>query len=115
MEKESIKPKKKTGKKESEKVGRVVQVIGPVVDVEFKGQDLPEIFNALHITSEGFETPTPVDIIVETEQHLGEDKVRCVSMHPTDGLARGMKAVDLDGPIQVPVGEELLGLSLIHI
>ncbi|MEE8605452.1 MAG: F0F1 ATP synthase subunit beta [Candidatus Aminicenantaceae bacterium] len=109
MEKESIKPKKKTGKKESEKVGRVVQVIGPVVDVEFKGQDLPEIFNALHITSEGFETPTPVDIIVETEQHLGEDKVRCVSMHPTDGLARGMKAVDLDGPIQVPVGEEMLG------
>jgi F-type H+-transporting ATPase subunit beta len=109
MEKESIKSKKKTGKKESEKVGRVVQVIGPVVDVEFKGQDLPEIFNALHITSEGFETPTPVDIIVETEQHLGEDKVRCVSMHPTDGLARGMKAVDLDGPIQVPVGEELLG------
>jgi F-type H+-transporting ATPase subunit beta len=109
MEKESIKSKKKTGKKESEKAGRVVQVIGPVVDVEFKGQDLPEIFNALRITSEGFETPIPVDIIVETEQHLGEDKVRCVSMHPTDGLARGMKAVDLDGPIQVPVGVEMLG------
>jgi F-type H+-transporting ATPase subunit beta len=109
MEKESIKPKKKTGKKESEKAGRVIQVIGPVVDVEFKGQDLPEIYNALRITSEGFETPIPVDIIVETEQHLGEDKVRCVSMHPTDGLARGMKAVDLDGPIQVPVGVEMLG------
>ena len=109
MEKQSIKPEKKTGKKGSEKAGRVVQVIGPVVDVEFKRQDLPEIFNALHITSEGFETPTPVDIIVETELHLGEDKVRCVSMHPTDGLARGMKAVDLDGPIQVPVGEETLG------
>jgi len=109
MEKESIKPKKKAGKKESERTGRVVQVIGPVVDVEFKGQDLPEIFNALRITSEGFDTPTPVDIIVETEQHLGEDKVRCVSMHPTDGLARGMKAVDLNGPIQVPVGEETLG------
>ncbi|UCE43043.1 MAG: F0F1 ATP synthase subunit beta [Candidatus Aminicenantes bacterium] len=108
MEKESKKPKKGE-KNRTEKAGRVVQVIGPVVDVEFKGQDLPEIFNALRVTSEGFETPTPVDIIVETEQHLGEDKVRCVSMHPTDGLARGMKAVDLGGPIQVPVGEETLG------
>jgi len=109
MEKESKKPKKETNEKRSENIGRVVQVIGPVVDVEFKGQNLPEIFNAIRITSEGFDTPTPVDIIVEAEQHLGEDKVRCVSMHPTDGLARGMKAVDLDGPIQVPVGVETLG------
>jgi F-type H+-transporting ATPase subunit beta len=109
MEKESKKSKTETTEKKPEKAGRVVQVIGPVVDVEFKGQELPEIFNALRITSEGFETPTPVDIIVETEQHLGEDKVRCVSMHPTDGLARGMKAIDLGGPIQVPVGEETLG------
>jgi F-type H+-transporting ATPase subunit beta len=89
--------------------GRVVQIIGPVVDVEFKDTDLPEIYNAIRITSEGFETLTPVDIIVEVEQHLGEDKVRCVSMHPTDGLARGMKAVDLEGPITVPVGEATLG------
>jgi len=98
--------------KKSEKVGRVVQVIGPVVDVEFRGIELPEIYNALRITSEGFDTPAPVDIIVEAEQHLGEDKVRCVSMHPTDGLARGMKVIDLDGPIQVPVGEETLGRML---
>ncbi|MDH4217843.1 MAG: F0F1 ATP synthase subunit beta [Candidatus Aminicenantes bacterium] len=96
-------------KKKSERVGSVVQIIGPVVDVEFKGLDLPEIYNALRITSDGFDTPTPVDIIVEAEQHLGEDKVRCVSMHPTDGLARGMKVIDLNGPIQVPVGEETLG------
>jgi F-type H+-transporting ATPase subunit beta len=109
MEKEAKKPKKEAKDKKSEIIGRVVQVIGPVVDVEFKGQDLPEIFNAIRITSEGFDTPTPVDIIVEAEQHLGEDKVRCVSMHPTDGLARGMRAIDLDGPIQVPVGEETLG------
>jgi F-type H+-transporting ATPase subunit beta len=109
MEKESPAVEKKAGKKEPAKEGRVVQVIGPVVDVEFKGQNLPEIFNALRITSEGFDTPTPVDIIVEAEQHLGEDKVRCVSMHPTDGLARGMKVTDLGGPIQVPVGEETLG------
>ena len=89
--------------------GRVVQVIGPVVDIEFKNCQLPEIYDAVRITSEGFDTLTPVDIIVEAEQHIGEDKVRCVSMHPTDGLARGMKAIHLGGPIQVPVGEETLG------
>jgi len=91
------------------RTGRVVQVIGPVVDVEFKDNFLPKIYNAIRITSEGFETPTPIDIIVEAEQHLGEDRVRCISMHPTDGLARGMAAVDLDGPITVPVGEATLG------
>lgn len=92
-----------------ERVGRVVQVIGPVVDVEFKDVELPEIYNAIRITSEGFDTPAPIEIIVEAEQHLGEDRVRCVSMHPTDGLSRGMKAIDLDTPIQVPVGEATLG------
>jgi F-type H+-transporting ATPase subunit beta len=89
--------------------GVVVQVIGPVVDVAFKGQALPEIYSALRITSEGFETPTPIDIVVEVEQHIGEDTVRCVSMHPTDGLARGMKAHDTGGPIEVPVGPGVLG------
>jgi F-type H+-transporting ATPase subunit beta len=108
MENKSKKPKKDK-QIESESVGRVVQVIGPVVDVEFKGQNLPEIFNAIRITSEGFDTETPVNIIVEVEQHMGEDKVRCVSMHPTDGLSRGMKAIDQKGPIQVPVGVETLG------
>lgn len=102
-------PKKASKPETRAKTGRVVQVIGPVVDVEFKDVELPEIFNAINITSEGFDTPTPLDIIVEVEQHLGEDKVRCVSMHPTDGLARGMKAVDLDSPIMVPVGEGTLG------
>lgn len=101
-----------TDEKKYERVGRVVQVIGPVVDVEFKEMKLPEIYNAIRISSEGFETPTPVDIIVEVEQHIGEDKVRCVSMHPTDGLARGMKAIDQEGPIEVPVGEETLGRVL---
>ncbi len=84
-------------------VGKVVQVIGPVVDVSFQGMELPEIYTAIRITSEGFETPIPVNIVVEVELHLGEDIVRCVSMHPTDGLARGMKAIDLGGPIEVPV------------
>lgn len=98
----------KKGKK-AERIGKVVQVIGAVVDVEFRNIELPEIYNAIRITSEGYKTPVPVDIICEVEQHIGEDRVRCVSMHPTDGLARGMKAVDLEGPIQVPVGEETLG------
>jgi F-type H+-transporting ATPase subunit beta len=96
-------------RKKEERTGKVVQVIGAVLDVEFKNKELPKIYNAIRITSEGYKTPVPVDIICEVEQHLGEDKVRCVSMHPTDGLARGMKAVDLEGPIQVPVGEETLG------
>src|SRR4030042_1806049 len=91
------------------KVGRVVEIIGPVVDVEFKDKELPKIYNAIRITSEGFETPFPVDIIVEVEHHLGEGRARCVSMHPTDGLSRGMKAINLDGPITVPVGEATLG------
>jgi len=101
-----------TDEKKYKRVGRVVQVIGPVVDVEFKEMQLPEIYNAIRITSEGFETSMPVDIIAEVEQHIGEDKVRCVSMHPTDGLARGMKAIDQEGPIEVPVGEETLGRLL---
>jgi F-type H+-transporting ATPase subunit beta len=98
----------KKGKK-AERIGKVVQVIGAVVDVEFRNMELPEIYNAIRITSEGYKTPVPVDIICEVEQHIGEGRVRCVSMHPTDGLARGMKAVDLENPIQVPVGEETLG------
>jgi F-type H+-transporting ATPase subunit beta len=93
----------------AERAGVVTQVIGPVVDVAFRGQALPEIYTALRITSEGFATEAPVDIIVEVEQHLGEDTVRCVAMHPTDGLARGMKAFDTGGPITVPVGVEVLG------
>jgi len=96
-------------KKKEERVGKVVQIIGAVVDVEFRNMELPEIYNAIRITSGGYKTPVPVDIICEVELHLGEDRVRCISMHPTDGLARGMKAVDLEGPIQVPVGEETLG------
>ncbi len=98
------KAKEKTGR-----IGRVVQVIGPVVDVEFKDVELPVIYSAIRITSKGFDNTTPINIIVEVEQHLGEDRVRCVSMHPTEGLSRGMKAVDLESPIQVPVGEATLG------
>ena len=98
-----------TNPKNDDRMGRVVQVIGPVVDVEFKDKSLPKIYNAIRITSEGFDTSEPISIIVEAEQHLGENRVRCVSMHPTDGLSRGMPAEDMDGPITVPVGEATLG------
>lgn len=93
-------------------VGRVVEVIGPVVDVEFQEGHLPLIHNAVHITSEGFDVPEPLDIVAEVEQHLGEGRVRCVAMKPTEGLVRGMKAEDLGQPIEVPVGRATLGRVL---
>jgi F-type H+/Na+-transporting ATPase subunit beta len=93
-------------------VGHVVQVIGPVVDVEFHPKELPQIFNALRITSEGFQTEQPVEIICEVQQHLGEGRVRCVAFEPTDGLVRGMKAYDEGGPVTVPVGRATLGRVL---
>ena len=97
---------------ENSKTGRVVEVIGPVVDVQFAEGHLPPIYNAVQITSEGFDTPDPLDIIVEVQQHLGEDRVRCVAMKPTEGLIRGMKAVDLGQEISVPVGRGTLGRVL---
>jgi F-type H+-transporting ATPase subunit beta len=90
-------------------VGKVVQIIGPVVDVEFSEESLPPIYNAVQITSEGFKVPVPIDVTAEVEQHLGEGRVRCVAMEPTDGMVRGMKAVDTGSPISVPVGDEVLG------
>ena len=90
-------------------IGRVVQVIGPVVDVAFEEEKLPPIYSAVRITSEGFDVPDPIDVIAEVQQHLGESRVRAVSMQPTDGMVRGMKAVDTGAPISVPVGREMLG------
>src|SRR6476620_4370206 len=91
-----------------QQVGTIVQIIGPVVDVEFSDY-LPPIYQALRITSEGFDVEQKVDVIAEVQQHLGEGRVRAVSMLPTDGMVRGMKAIDLGGPIMVPVGEATLG------
>ena len=90
-------------------VGHVVQIIGPVVDVAFDPKQLPQIFNALRVTSEGFQVEQPVDIICEVQQHLGEGRVRTVALQPTDGLVRGMKAVDEGGPVTIPVGRATLG------
>lgn len=92
-----------------QQTGRIVQIIGPVVDVEFSDNYLPPIYQALRITSEGFDVETPVDVVAEVQQHLGEGRVRAVSMLPTDGMVRGMKAIDTGGPISVPVGEATLG------
>src|SRR5580704_16268636 len=75
-------------------VGRVVQVIGPVVDVQFPEHHLPEIYNAVRITSEGFDVNPPLDIVAEVQQHLGEGRVRAVAMKATDGVVRGMTAED---------------------
>jgi F-type H+/Na+-transporting ATPase subunit beta len=92
----------------AEKIGKVVQVIGPVVDIEFDMGNLPAIYNAVRITAEGGATGT-IDVIVEVEQHLGENRVRTVAMKPTDGMQRGMKAVDTGSPITMPVGTATLG------
>ena len=90
-------------------IGKVLQVIGPAIDVQFPEGDPPAIYNALRITSEGYDVPEPLDVIVEVQQHLGEGKVRCVAMKPTDGMVRGMAAEDQGAAISVPVGKETLG------
>ncbi len=91
------------------KVGKVVEVTGPVVVLAFEGDHLPLIYNAVRIVSEGFDVPNPISVIAEVEQHLGEGRVKCVAMEPTEGMVRGMKATDLGGPITVPVGKATLG------
>src|SRR5512146_1657640 len=92
--------------------GKVVAVIGPVIDVEFEGH-LPAIYNALRVVSDGTDTGgVRIDVIAEVEQHLGESRVRAVAMEPTDGMQRGMHAIDLGVPISVPVGPQTLGRVL---
>ena len=90
-------------------VGRVIQIVGPVVDVRFDSGHVPTIYNSIRVTSEGFDTSVPIDITLEVAQHLGEGVVKCISMQPTDGVVRGMKAVDTGAPISVPVGPGTLG------
>ncbi len=95
-----------------QKVGKIVEVTGPVVVVAFEEGHLPSIYNAVRIISDGFEVPAPINIIGEVEQHLGEGRVKCVAMEPTEGIVRGMKAIDLGEPITVPVGKPTLGRVL---
>ncbi len=84
--------------------GTIVQAVGPIVDVRFKDAALPELLTALKIP-----LPNGKDLIVEVNQHIGDDVVRCVSMGPTEGLVRGMEVISLESPIKVPVGDETLG------
>ena len=93
-------------------VGQVVQIAGPAVDCQFPEGQIPEVYTAIRITSEGFDVPEPIDIICETAQHIGEGRVRTIAMQPTDGMVRGMKAISLGEPITVPVGKETLGRVL---
>jgi len=91
----------------AERVGRVVQVMGPVVDVEFPPGQLPDLFNAIVINTES--EGRTIRLTLEAAQHLGNNTVRCIAMASTDGLKRGMPAVDTGGPISVPVGRAALG------
>jgi len=92
-------------------IGKVVQVIGPVVDVAFQEGQLPSILNAITITNPAI-NDEPDNLVVEVAQHLGDNVVRCIAMDITDGLVRGMDAKDVGTPIMVPVGQECLGRIL---
>jgi F-type H+-transporting ATPase subunit beta len=87
------------------KVGKIAQVIGPIVDVRFFTEDLPSIYNALKIEDK----EKRINLTIEVAQHLGDNIVRCIAMAPTDGLVRGLDAVDTEGSITFPVGPETLG------
>ena len=86
-----------------EHIGRIVQVIGPVLDIRFDDDELPELLNAIEIDNNGSR------VVAEVAQQIGDNTVRCVAMNSTDGLVRGTKALDTQSPIKVPVGEECLG------
>lgn len=88
----------------AENIGKVVQIIGPVVDISFDENHLPDLLSAIEIKREGQES-----LIVEVEQGIGADRVRCIAMGSTDGLVRGMEAYDTGKPIQAPVGDAVLG------
>jgi F-type H+-transporting ATPase subunit beta len=102
--------KKKTAGEKTHHIGRVVQVIGPVLDVEFEPEHLPEIYNALRIEDSTGEIP--VKLTAEVQQHIGQNQVRAVAMSTTDGVTRGMQVTDTGGPITAPVGNAALGRIL---
>ena len=92
------------------KEGTVKEIIGVVIDVEFAGGELPPIYNALEVNAE--DSPTDGCLVLEVQQHLGESLVRTVAMDSTDGLGRGARVVDTGRPIQVPVGDAVLGREI---
>jgi len=92
-------------------IGKVVQVIGPVLDVEFEPEKLPELYNALHIKGKS-DSGADIDLIAEVQQHIGRNQVRAVAMSTTDAVVRGMDVIDTGSPITVPVGNAALGRIL---
>ena len=96
-------------KKNEALIGTIVEAVGPVIDVKFEKKHLPEILTALRIPLEGGKS-----LVAEVMQHIGDDVVRCVAMGPTDGLVRGMEAINTESPITVPVGPETLG-RMFHV
>src|SRR6184192_121175 len=93
----------------TDNTGKVIQISGPAVDVQFPDKQLPPIYQAIRVVSDGFNVPSPINVMLEIQQHLGEGRVRAIAMEPTDGMVRGMKVLDLGGPISVPVGHGTLG------
>ena len=87
----------------SKNIGKIVQVIGPVVDITFEDGELPALLTAIEIPLKDQDS-----LVVEVSQHTGDDRVRCIAMGSTDGLVRGMEAIDTGAPISVPVGKEVL-------
>lgn len=96
----------------AENIGKVVQISGPAVDVQFEEATMPPIYQALRVTSDGFDVPKPIDVVLEVEQHIGEGRVRCVAMESTEGMVRGMNCLDTGSQITVPVGTATLGRIL---
>jgi F-type H+/Na+-transporting ATPase subunit beta len=96
----------------ADNIGKVIQISGPAVDVQFEEATMPPIYQALRVTSEGFDVPRPINVVLEVEQHIGEGRVRCVAMESTEGMVRGMKCLDLGSQITVPVGIPTLGRIL---
>src|SRR5438093_13096666 len=88
--------------------GKVVQVIGPVLDVEFEPEHLPELYNAVRIDHPG-NGGTAIRLVAEVQQHIGRNQVRAVAMSTSDGVVRGMEVVDTGQPITIPVGKAALG------
>jgi F-type H+/Na+-transporting ATPase subunit beta len=95
-----------------EKIGKVIQIVGPAVDIEFAEGHLPSIGNAVRVVDNKELGKVDIDVVVEVANHIGESQVRCIAMKPTDGMVRGMKAIDTGGAISVPVGRETLGRIL---
>src|SRR5207237_8168607 len=95
-----------------EKTGKVIQIIGPAIDIEFAEGHLPAIGNAVRVLDKKELGKVDIDVVVEVANHIGENQVRCIDMKPTDCMVRGMEAVDSGGPIPVPVAREPLGRPL---